>query len=95
MVCTKLHSKGLRWRCRWVDETGKEESLSFDKRAAADGHVKQVGSDLHTGPYIDPAAGRVTFRDYPEAWRERQVHRDSSAEHLESRLLLHTYPGGR
>lgn len=39
-----------------------------------------------------PAAGQVTFRDYAEAWRKRQVHRDSSADHVESRLRLHTYP---
>lgn len=47
---------------------------------------------MHTGTYIDPAAGQVTFRDYAEAWRKRQVHRDSSAVHVESRLRLHAYP---
>ncbi|WP_082951147.1 tyrosine-type recombinase/integrase [Mycobacterium mantenii] len=92
MVCTKLHGKGRRWRCRWVDETGKELTASYEKRATADAHKRRVDSDLHTGSYIDPAAGQVTFRDYAEAWRKRQVHRDSSAEHVESRLRLHAYP---
>lgn len=91
-VCTKLHGTGRRWRVRWVDETGKERTASYEKRADADKHEKQVGSDLHTGTYIDPAAGQVTFRDYAEAWRKRQVHRDSSAGHNESRLRLHVYP---
>jgi integrase len=91
-VCTKLHGKGRRWRCRWVDPDGKELTASYEKRADADAHIRRVGSELHTGSYIDPAAGQVTFRDYAEAWRKRQVHRDSSAEHVESRLRLHAYP---
>ncbi len=91
-VCTKLHGKGRRWRVRWVDETGKERTESYEKRAEADARKRQVDSDLHTGTYVDPAKGQVTFRDYAEAWRKRQVHRDSSAEHVESRLRLHAYP---
>jgi len=91
-VCTKLHGKGRRWRCRWVDPDGNELTASYEKRADADAHIRRVGSELHTGSYIDPAAGQVTFRDYAEAWRKRQVHRDSSAEHVESRLRLHAYP---
>ncbi|EHB53667.1 integrase family protein [Mycolicibacterium rhodesiae JS60] len=91
-VCTKLHGRGRRWRVRWVGPDGKELTTSYDKRADADKHVRQLGSDLHTGTYIDPAKGQVTFRDYAEEWRKRQVHRDSSADHTESRLRLHAYP---
>ncbi|CAN5577591.1 site-specific integrase [soil metagenome] len=91
-VSTNLHGKGRRWRCRWVGPDGKELTASYEKRADADAHIRQVGSDLHTGSYVDPAAGQVTFRDYAEAWRKRQVHRGSSVEHVESRLRLHAYP---
>lgn len=91
-VRTKLHGTGRRWRVRWVDEKGKEKTESYEKRAVADVRVRELSSDLHTGTYVDPAAGRVTFRDYAEAWRKRQVHRDSSAEHVESRLRRHAYP---
>ncbi len=91
-VCAKLHGTGRRWRVRWVDTTGKERTESYEKRADADARKRQVDSDLHTGTYIDPAAGQVTFRDYAETWRKRQVHRGSSAEHVESRLRLHAYP---
>ena len=92
MVCAKLHGKGRRWRVRWVDLGGKELTESYEKRADADRRERQLNSDLHTGSYIDPGAGQVTFRDYAEAWRERQVHRGSSADHVESRLRLHAYP---
>lgn len=91
-VCNKLHGTGRRWRVRWVGPDGKELTESYEKRADADRRVKELSSDLHTGAYVDPAKGQVTFRDYAEAWRKRQVHRDSSAEHVESRLRLHAYP---
>ncbi|WP_267308650.1 tyrosine-type recombinase/integrase [Mycobacterium barrassiae] len=92
MVCTKLHGKGRRWRVRWVGPDGRELTASYEKRADADRRKRQLDSDLHTGNYIDPAAGQVTFRDYAEAWRKRQVHRGTSSDHVESRLRLHAYP---
>lgn len=61
----------------------------YEKRADADKHKRQLDSDLHAGSYIDPTAGQVTFRDHAEAWRKRHVHREGSAEHVESRLRLH------
>jgi integrase len=92
MVCTKAHGRGRRWRVRWVDPEGKEHTETYEKQADADKRKRQLESDLHTGTYVDPAAGQVTFREYAEAWRKRQVHRGSSAEHVESRLRLHAYP---
>lgn len=49
------------------------------------------------GDYVDPAAGRVTLRAYAETWRARQVHRQLTAEGVESVLKNHIYPhlGGR
>ncbi|MBZ4542271.1 tyrosine-type recombinase/integrase [Mycobacterium avium] len=91
-VCTKLHEKGRRWRVRWVNPDGKELTESYKNRADADRRKRQLDSDLHTGTYVDPAAGQVTFREYAEAWRKRQVHRGSSADSTESRLRLHVYP---
>ena len=32
-----------------------------------------------TGQYVAPKAGRITFREYAEAWRAVQVFRDSTA----------------
>ena len=36
--------------------------------------------------------GKITFREYAEAWREAQVHRPSSAIHVEGQLRRHAYP---
>jgi hypothetical protein len=45
-----------------------------------------------TGQYVDPNAGKVTFRTYAEQWRAAQVHRPSSAAHVETMLRRHAYP---
>ncbi len=42
--------------------------------------------------YVDPKAGRVSFRDYAEQWRAAQVHRPSSQAHVETMLRRHAYP---
>jgi hypothetical protein len=46
-----------------------------------------------TGQYVDPAAGRVTFREYAERWRATQVHRPTTAAHVETMLRRHVHPG--
>ena len=45
-----------------------------------------------TGQYVDPKAGRIAFKAYAEQWRAAQVHRPSSAAHVETMLRRHTYP---
>ncbi|HZI97088.1 MAG TPA: site-specific integrase [Actinomycetales bacterium] len=45
-----------------------------------------------TGAYVDPKAGRQTVRDYAEAWRASQVHRATTAAHVETMLRRHVYP---
>lgn len=80
------------WEARWVDPDGRQRKKSFKRKADADAHVVEVEHRKRSGLYIDPSAGRVTFREYAEAWRAVQPHRASTAEQLESRLRLHVYP---
>jgi hypothetical protein len=42
--------------------------------------------------FVDPNAGRQTVRDYAEQWRLRQVHRPTTAAHVETMLRVHVYP---
>jgi integrase len=51
-----------------------------------------VTASVVTGQYVDPKAGRVTFKDYAEQWRASQVHRPSSQAHVETMLRRHVYP---
>ena len=54
--------------------------------------AQRVTAARVTGQYVDPKAGRVTFREYAEGWREAQVHRPSSVAHVEGMLRRHAYP---
>jgi integrase len=49
-------------------------------------------ADILRGGWIDPAAGKVTFKEYAEAWRAIQTHRPKTAEDIEGLLRLHIYP---
>jgi len=51
-----------------------------------------VTASVVTGQYVDPKAGRIAFKTYAEQWREAQVHRPSSAAHVETMLRRHAYP---
>lgn len=54
--------------------------------------VDEVTASIVTGQYVDPRAARITFKEYAESWRQAQVHRESSAAHVETMLRRHAYP---
>ena len=91
-VRTDKYGRGKRWRARWRDETGAQRQTSFDTKTEADRHIATVKADMLRKTYIDPAAGKVTFKSYAERWRAAQIHEDSSVKQVESRLRLHVYP---
>jgi integrase len=80
------------YKVRFVDPEGAERMRVFRKKGEADRFATEVEHRKLSGLYVDPAAGRVTFKEYAEAWRKVQPHRSSTAEQVESRLRLHVYP---
>lgn len=84
--------KGNRWRARYVDEQSREHARGFARKVDAQRWLDEVTAAVVTGQYVDPKAGRVTFRDYAERWREMQVQRPSSRAHIETTLRRHAYP---
>ena len=69
----------------------------FDRKKDAQNHLAEVEGSKLTGTYIDPKAGRTTFRTYAEQWRVIQPHRPSTESKYKRVLELHVYPrlGGR
>jgi integrase len=86
------HGKGKRWQVRWRDESGKQRKENFDKRAAAETRAATVKADLDRGLYVDPAAGKESFRAVAERWRTSAVHRPTTASRVERGLRNHVYP---
>ena len=63
------HGQGDRWQVRWRDYSGRQRKENFAKRSEADARDTAVKASLRAGNYVDPDAGRITFREYAEEWR--------------------------
>src|SRR4051794_34580220 len=81
-----------RWRARYRDAADKEHSKHFDRKIDGRRWLDEVTAAVVTGQYIDPGAGKVTFRAYAEQWRAAQVHRINTARAVDSALRVHAYP---
>ncbi|MGY5882327.1 tyrosine-type recombinase/integrase [Modestobacter lacusdianchii] len=80
------------FRPRFRDASGKEHARHFKRKVDAQRWLDEMTAAMVTGQYVDPAAGRVTFREYAERWRATQVHRPTTAAHVETMLRRHVYP---
>src|SRR4051812_7016738 len=87
-----IERRGNGWRARYRDPDGVRRQRTFPRKAEAQRFLDEVTASTVTGQYVDPRAGRVTFRDYAEQWRADQMHRPSSAAHVETMLRRHAYP---
>lgn len=82
-----------RSRARWREyPRGPQKTRTFAKKGDAQLFIDGIRGDLARGNYIDPAGGRIPFRDYAEQWRAAQIHRPNTAAQAEAYLRLHAYP---
>lgn len=80
------------YRPRFRDATAKEHARHFKRKVDAQRWLDEMTAAMVTGQYVDPAAGRLTLREYAEQWRATQVHRPTTAAHVETMLRRHVYP---
>jgi integrase len=80
------------WLVRWRDEDGAQRKKSFARKVDADRFRAEVEHRLNTGTYVDPKAGKVTFRQYAEEWRLSQPNRANTIARKKSQLTKHVYP---
>ncbi len=62
-----------RWRARYRDDTGRERSRHFARKVDAAAWLDDVTATLHTGTYVNPRAGKVTFQQFYDDWAPRQL----------------------
>ncbi|MEU1708281.1 site-specific integrase [Streptomyces sp. NPDC005706] len=93
-VKTERFGVGLRYRARYIGPDGSEKSKSFpDKqKRKAEQWLANIEADMSRGHYIDPAAGKITFRKYAEDWLASQTTDPATRVAVESRLRLHAFP---
>jgi hypothetical protein len=63
-----VHGKVARWRVRWVDESGHEQTKVFRLKDTAQAHLDQVTADVVKGEYISPRHTAVAFRTVGAEW---------------------------
>jgi integrase len=81
-----------RYQVRWVDPDRREHSKTHRLKIDAERHLTSLAHSMLAGTYVDPAAGRLTFYEYAEAWRVTQRHRESTRRNVKSKLAVHVYP---
>ncbi|MEU9846105.1 site-specific integrase [Streptomyces sp. NPDC047985] len=93
-VKTDRYGTGKRYRARYIGPDGTEKSKSFpDKqKRLAEQWLNETAADMARGQYVDPRAGRITFRQFAEKWVATHTTEVNSREAAERRLRLHAYP---
>jgi integrase len=81
-----------RYDVNYREPDGTRRRKTFPTKAAADRYSASVETDKSRGVYLDPDAGRVTFKRYAQSWLEAQTFEQTTRESTELRLRLHIYP---
>ncbi|WNZ12153.1 site-specific integrase [Streptomyces sp. 11x1] len=93
-VKSDRHGSGLRYRARYIGPDGTEKSKSFPdgQKRLAEKWLTNIEADMSRGQYVDPAASRVTFRQYAEKWLSTQTTAMTTRESVQSSLRGHAIP---
>jgi hypothetical protein len=81
-----------RYQATYRGPDKRERTKTFDRRVDADRWLTSVEHAKLTSTYVDPAAGKVTFRRYAEDWRKMQMHRYGTERSAEQSFRIHVYP---
>ena len=77
------------WRARYRDDSGHEHARHFSRKIDAQRWLDEVTASVVTGQYVDPAAGRMTFRQFATQRQESAVQRANTLRLVESSMRLH------
>lgn len=81
-----------RYDVSYREPDGRQRMKTFRKKSDAERFKSTVEADVLRGAYLDPDAGRITFRKYAEEWLTSQTFEPTTRESVEARLRLHVYP---
>jgi integrase len=69
-----------RYRARYRDESGREHARHFAKKAHAQRWLDEVTASVVRGDYVDPKAGKLTFRQWFTRWSDVQNWTEGTKE---------------
>jgi integrase len=82
----------VRWYARYRDPDGKQRVKVFDRKVDAESFITGIAADVMRGTYIDPDAGKITFKAYAEEWLAMQTFDRSTRDAVKQRFTKHVYP---
>lgn len=89
---SKREGRAQPWQVRYRAPDGKQRSRQFARKVDAQRFAATTEADKLRGTYVDPAAGKVTFRAFGEAWLDAQAVDAKTREGAASRLRAHLVP---
>jgi integrase len=93
LVPTARHGRGMRWRVRYLDPSGRERGKSFARKQDAEKFKATTEADLIRGQWADPDAGRRLLADYAREWLASRSGEPSTLQVLRVRVERHIIPG--
>lgn len=81
-----------RYDVNYREPDGRQRRKAFHKKVDAERFAAGVEADKSRGYYMDPDAGRITFKKYATEWLQAQTFEQSTREAVELRLRLHAFP---
>jgi integrase len=87
-----ITKRNSRWQATYRGPDKRERTKTFSRKIDAEKFLTSIEHSKLAGTYVDPAAGKTTFRDFAEEWRKVQLHRPGTERSVEQQLRLHVYP---
>lgn len=81
-----------KWRARYRDRDSKEHARHFARKVDAQAWLDETTAALVTGKYVQPKAGKITFRAFAEEWLGDRIQADSTAALYKSHFERHVFP---
>jgi len=79
----------VRYLARYRDPEGKQRSKTFDRQIDAQAFLDETVVSVRRGTYLDPDAGRETFREHAAEWLKIQTFSETTRNLVDQRLRLH------
>jgi hypothetical protein len=80
------------WIVRWKTPERQSRKKAFDRKPHAIRFKTPVEHSVLSGTYVDPKDGRITVREYGDAWIETQMWRPSTLVRVEGVLNNYVVP---
>ncbi len=89
MSSVKRDPRDGTWLARWRDPGGAQRKKSFRRRVDAERFLNDLMAEMARGSYVDPAAGKVSFRSVAARWSSLQMHLKASTSDRYASIVRH------